>query len=240
VVISDTTAPTLLYAYVQETKQEKITTESARPAKKGDDKKLRVDNNIASGEVDLLKPLEFYFRQAPLKTFDTTKLLFTDESFKALSNYSWVKDTSNRKVSLLYKWQENTGYNIIVDNGFAVDTQGREWSKLDTLTFRTRRASAYGSLRLRITNLNPDKNPVLQFVTNGEVAASYPLNSKSFYLPMFPPGDYELRILFDANRNGHWDPGDFFGTKKQPEIVNTISQKLTIKPNWDNEADITL
>ena len=237
---SDTTASALLYAYVRETKEEKKTAETVSPIKKGDDKKLRVENNISNGEADLLKPLEFYFRQAPLKTFDTTKLLFTDESFKPLSNYRWVMDTSNRKVSLSYKWQENTGYNIIVSNGFAVDTQGREWNKLDTLTFRTRRASAYGSIRLRIANLNPEKHPVLQFVTNGEVTAAYPLTGKGFYLPLFPPGDYELRILFDANNNGRWDPGDFFGTKRQPEIVNTISQKLTIKPNWDNEADITL
>ena len=136
VVVSDTTASALLYAYVRETKEEKKTAETVSPIKKGDDKKLRVENNISNGEADLLKPLEFYFRQAPLKTFDTTKLLFTDESFKPLSNYRWVMDTSNRKVSLSYKWQENTGYNIIVSNGFAVDTQGREWNKLDTLTFR--------------------------------------------------------------------------------------------------------
>ena len=58
--------------------------------------------------------------------------------------------------------------------------------------------------------------------------------------PMLLPGEYELRILFDENKNGEWDLGDFFGKHKQPEIVKPIERKITVKPNWQNEFEIAL
>jgi hypothetical protein len=57
---------------------------------------------------------------------------------------------------------------------------------------------------------------------------------------LFNPGDYYLRILYDNNKHGKWDPGKFFGVHKQPEIVVPINTKLSIRANWDNEKDITL
>ena len=54
-----------------------------------------------------------------------------------------------------------------------------------------------------------------------------------------PPGEYEIRILFDDNNNGKWDHGDY-SKKLQPEKAITISQKLGVRANWDNERDIKL
>ena len=53
------------------------------------------------------------------------------------------------------------------------------------------------------------------------------------------PGDYEIRILFDDNNNGKWDPGNY-SKKLQPEKAITLKDKLAIKANWDNERDIKL
>jgi hypothetical protein len=66
------------------------------------------------------------------------------------------------------------------------------------------------------------------------------LTSADFSQPLFLPGDYDLRILNDSNKNGKWDPGEFFGKHKQPEIVRPIDRKITIKPNWENEFEIAL
>jgi hypothetical protein len=57
---------------------------------------------------------------------------------------------------------------------------------------------------------------------------------------LFPPGEYELRILYDTNGNLRWDTGNFFGKKIQPERVVPIRRKLTVKANWDNDVDIQL
>jgi hypothetical protein len=57
---------------------------------------------------------------------------------------------------------------------------------------------------------------------------------------LFLPGEYDLRILYDENKNGVWDAGDFFGKHRQPEKVTPLSRKLTVKANWDNLVDIKL
>ncbi|MFN9112856.1 MAG: hypothetical protein ACK5XN_22555, partial [Bacteroidota bacterium] len=58
---------------------------------------------------------------------------------------------------------------------------------------------------------------------------------------LFTPGNYQISLLYDLNRNGIWDPGDYFAIpKKQPEIVYAIDKEVVVKENWDNETEITL
>ena len=204
------------------------------------EKRLRLETNLSAGELDLLEQLEFYFRQAPLKTFDSTKVRFTNENFETINNYQIIRDTSNTKVTLQYNWRENTAYNIIVDKDFAEDTAGRKILRNDTLSFKTKKTSEYGAIRLRLLNLDLSRNPVLLFVQNDQIKTSHPLTSRELNIPLYVPGEYELRILYDDNKNGKWDPGSFFKTKRQPEKVEIIPRKLTVKANWDNEVDITL
>ncbi|MBL7747390.1 MAG: hypothetical protein JNM19_08205, partial [Chitinophagaceae bacterium] len=75
---------------------------------------------------------------------------------------------------------------------------------------------------------------------SGGIINSYPLAGPDFSLSLVMPGEYQLRILYDANKNGIWDPGQFFGKHLQPEIAKPIERKLTIKPGWQNEFEIAL
>jgi hypothetical protein len=82
----------------------------------------------------------------------------------------------------------------------------------------------------------------LQFVRDNNIVKAFPLTSAEINQRIFPPGEYELRILYDRNKNGKWDPGEFFGKHLQPEIVKPIisRRKISVKPNWDNDFDIAL
>jgi hypothetical protein len=80
----------------------------------------------------------------------------------------------------------------------------------------------------------------LQFVQSDQVKFAYPMTSKEFNAKLFTPGEYDLRILYDDNKNGIWDSGAFFNKHRQPEKVMPISRKLNVKANWDNIVDITL
>lgn len=242
IIINNSVKPVTLFAYAEKAEVKRSVTTARVPGPRGAaaDKRLRIETNIENGEMDLLKQLEVYFRTAPLKEFDSTKIIFTDEKFNPISGYNIVRDTSNTKLSLNYNWAENTGYTLIVDKDFATDTAGRKLSKSDTLVFRTKKESAYGLVRLRFLNLDLSKNPVLQFVQSGEVIKSHIFTSRNYDAKLFIPGEYDLRLLYDENKNGKWDPGQFYGSHRQPEKVIPISRKLTVKANWDNEVDITL
>ena len=246
--------PVTLYAYTE--KEDSVKEKGAKPAakpgvpsparpagNKKNEKKdtlLRFETSLSNNELDLLGQFEFRFA-TPLKNFDSSKVILTSDKHEPLSNYHFTRDTSNKKVTLFYTWTENTAYNLIINKDFAEDTAGNKIKKLDTLSFRTKKQSDYGLVRLRLMNLDFSKNPVLQFVQSDQVKFAYPMTTREFSAKLFIPGEYDLRILYDDNKNGVWDTGAFFGKpRRQPEKVLPISRKLTVKANWDNIVDITL
>lgn len=245
VVTQDAPAPITLYAYAEkeetdESKQpaQRPATGRGRRAATAEDK-LQLSLNTPGGQLDLLSQLELNFT-TPLRDFDSTKVQLTTDSFDILTGYHFVRDTGNQKITLVYRWTENTGYKLILDSTVATDTLGRRLARNDTIPFRTRQAKEYGELRLRLLNLDLSRNPVLQFVQGDQVKFAFPMTSRNFNATLFQPGEYDLRILYDENKNGVWDTGSFFENRRQPEKVQPISRRLNIKANWLNEVDITL
>lgn len=240
VIIEPETSPITLYAYAEKTASVSPGLSIGRPGGSRDDRRLKFTPNLVNGQQDLLSKLVITFEQ-PLRLFDSSKArLSTDSSFHPIPSYSWELDSTKRKISLDISWKENTLYNLILDKDFAEDTLGRKLLKTDTISFATKKRNEYGSLKIRFRNLELAKNPVLLFVQGDQLMRSYPLASENFTQPLFLPGEYEMRILFDNNRNGVWDPGEFFGKHRQPEIVRPVDRRITIKPNWTNEFEIAL
>jgi len=131
-------------------------------------------------------------------------------------------------------------YHLILEKDFAADTMARQLLKTDTISFVTKKNADYGSLLLRFKNLDKYKHPVIQFVQNNQVTRSVPVNGTVYSEALVPPGEFHLRIFDDVNENGKWDPGQFFGKKRQPELVHNIERPFTIKANWDNEFEVVL
>lgn len=246
VAINDSTLPLTLYAYAEQDEKKGTDATPARlpgarsVSQEKQDKQLRFSHNLENGELDLLQPLVFDFRPAPLRQFDSARLSFTDEQYNPIPTYRIALDSSRTRLSLTHQWKENTAYHIIVQRECLTDTAGRQLAGTDTLDFRTKKKEAYGSVQLRFRNLDLTQKPVLQWVQNDQVVFAQPLSNNQFNAPLFKPGDYALRILFDVNGNGKWDPGQFWINRKQPERVLAVERKVTVKPNWDNEIDITL
>ncbi|MBI5371219.1 MAG: Ig-like domain-containing protein [Sphingobacteriales bacterium] len=204
------------------------------------DKRLKFQTNLANNQQDLLADLKLSFEN-PLKTFDSNGLrLYTDTTFQPVTGLLIEKDSSAMAVTLINSWKENTLYNLVLDKDFAEDSTGKKLLKSDTLSFVTKKKTDYGTLKIRFRNLDPGKNPVLQVILNQALFKSFPLSGTEFTEALFMPGDYELRILYDQNKNGVWDPGQFIGARKQPERVTPLGRKITIKANWINEFDIDI
>ncbi|HXS56213.1 MAG TPA: Ig-like domain-containing domain [Hanamia sp.] len=236
ITVSEKEASVNLFAYAEEKGLSKPSTSSA--VTKNAAKKLQYTSSIASGTQDLLKPLILEF-SIKLKNFDSSKIKLTDTLLHPFANTSISLDSTGKKVTVDGKWDEDTHYRLLVEKDFAVDTAGTELLKSDTLKFKTKRDKEYGSIKINFKNLEKFRHPVLQFVTNNEVIHSYPLTATSWSAKLFDPGDYDLRILDDDNQNGIWDPGNYH-LRKQPEKVYSISKKLNIRADWDNEVDIVL
>lgn len=243
IVLSGDTKPVNLYAYASTAPATVSTIANelgGRNRPGAPDRRLRFQSTVVSEQQDILNPLVLSF-ELPLRKLDSSKIrLYTDSTFIPDTAYRFTQDSTGKKLILTNTWKPATLYHIIIDKDFAEDSSGKKLFRTDTLSFTTKRPADYGGLKLKFRNLDLTKNPVLLFVSGGQVVKSVPMSSADFSQALFLPGEYELRFLYDENKNGSWDPGQFFGKHKQPELVKPVERKINIKPNWQNEFEIAL
>lgn len=237
-VIAGETDSLMLYAYRPEQPNPRTSLNIGTTKIPGNDRRLRFTPST-TGQQDLLGDFTLTF-PVPLKVFDSTKIHLSTDSVFNPANFTASLDTTRKEVRLKTQWKEGSAYQLILEKDFATDTVGRQLFKTDTLSFVTKRSSDYGSLVLKFKNANKYNHPVLQFVQNNQVIKSVPLAGGNYSEALFVPGEYSLRIFDDVNQNGKWDTGNFFGKKRQPEIIHPIERQFTIKANWDNEFEVVL
>ena len=233
VTVSENTTPVILYASALEKENRLATTAKSTP-----NKKLMYNLGQDGQSQDVLKPFELNFNN-PLKVFDPAKLILRDTNYNPVPSATWTIDSTRTKIRLTTTWQEATQYRLIMDTTAVSDSLNHHIAKADTIRFTTKQSSDYGNVVLRFSNLDLSKHPVLQLVQGEEVKSSYPLTQMEWSNKFVTPGEYDIRILFDDNNNGKWDPGNY-SKKLQPEKAITLTQKLSIRANWDNERDIKL
>ncbi|HRO45651.1 Ig-like domain-containing domain [Agriterribacter sp.] len=240
--IGDNNIHPVLYAFAEEPEEQRpggaragVTAKTATPKK---EKKLTYSINLESNQQDLLGDLTLTFSE-PLQSFDRAKLHFTDTLFKPVSGYHMEADSVNKLFTLTYPWKEEQEFRLILEKDIAKDSSGTELEKADTIRFKTKKNSDYGRLRIRLQNLDTAQHIALVFYKADKIEKSQPLTGKDVNFTLFRPGDYEIRILYDGNRNGNWDTGSYW-EKRQPEKIVSDGKKYTVRPNWDNEITIEL
>ncbi|MEO6550413.1 MAG: Ig-like domain-containing protein [Ferruginibacter sp.] len=229
--------PITLYAYAEEKETKKAASVAAGKPGAAADKKLRYTTNLSSNEQDLLTDFILAVNH-PLKNFDPLKIILSDTNFNQIQT-TITLDSTSKNLHIKTPWKENTHYLLVVSKDAISDSTGLELAKADTIRFTSKKESAYGNLVIRFSNLAAVKHPVLQFLHGEDIYKSVPITTAQWTDKLFVPGDYELRILFDENNNGTWDPGSY-EKKIQPEKAITLDKNLSIKANWDNERDIRL
>jgi uncharacterized protein (DUF2141 family) len=223
-----------LYAFAEE-KTSKPTATTVKP-KTAAQKKLKYTLSAAGSKQDLRDSLLLEFNNA-IKKLDSSKIILTDTNYIPVAGVSFFTDSN--KVILKTKWAEDFDYRIIINKDAVTDNADSILAKTDTIRFKTKSLADYGNVVLRFNNIDFTKHPVLQFIQQDELKESYPLTVKEWRNKLFPPGEYEIRILYDDNKNGKWDAGSY-SKKIQPEKVIALPKKLSVRENWDNESDINL
>ncbi len=236
IVVAATPDSVTLYAYEEEKEKKKQPSLSAKPVI---EKKLKFTPPPSKNMLqDLRSDFELHFNNT-LKNFDTTKIVLTDTNNNKIEGISISLDSTRKIIHVKNKWPLDTHYRLIINKDAVSDSANNLLAKSDTFHFKSKSESDYGSLTLRFKKIDLAKHPVIQFLTTTEIVRSVPITGFVWSDKLFIPGEYELRILYDANNNGVWDPGNY--TKKiQPEKAITLDKKLTIKADWDNERDIEL
>jgi hypothetical protein len=207
--------------------------------KKKEEKVLRITPSASiTQSQDLLAPFFFNF-SVPVKTYDSTKLSFTDTNNVPVKNFQLALDTTALRLKVSTPWKDNQYYRFIYQRNFATDSLGKGNNRADTVVFKTKAESDYGAVKLSFSGLNMARNPLLQWVENDKVVLTTQITGSKLNIALLKPGEYKLRMLYDTNKNGRWDTGDYW-KKIQPEMVIAIDQKVSIRPNWESEYEINL
>lgn len=236
----------ILYAYAEEPDEKKgggrtTSAPAAAPRKTTSpkkEKKLTYTTNLADGQQDLLSDFTLTFNDS-LVAFDESKLHFSDTLYLPVTGYTISRDTSGKIVTLKYPWKENEHFRLILEKDIAKDSSDLELAKADTIKIRTKKKEEYGTLKLRVRNVDTSHHVVFLFFKTDKLEKAEAVRNKELNFPLFHTGDYEIRILYDINNNLKWDAGNYM-KKIQPEKIVSDGKKYTIRANWDNEVTIEL
>lgn len=231
-------APVRLWAY--EGQKEKTEESTAEPDMNEKERRLKFKTNIEDKKQDLLKALTISFEH-PLKTFDSTKIhLSIDSTFRPFKNYRISLDSTAMLVTINVPWLIDTTYNLVLEKDFASDSINRQIPKKDTISFKTKSLNDYGQVKITFVDVELNRNPVLLLMKGETLVNAFPIPAnRIIQLQLYPPGEYDMKILYDTNKNGVWDYGQFFGERRQPELIESIDRKLDVKPNqWETDFEI--
>ncbi|MFY8165040.1 MAG: hypothetical protein ACOVJ8_00525, partial [Sediminibacterium sp.] len=201
---------------------------------------LKYNKSLEGLDQDLLIPLSLTF-ETPVQLNDSFPIQLCDTNNLPLEGYKVYLDSSTKQIiTIEYPWVEQTKMHLIVPKNGISDTLRNTLLKSDTLRFITKSTSSYGASLIRISGYQQFINPILLLTKDDKVLYSYPITKNLLNIPLLPPNEYTLKILEDRNGNGIWDTGKYNLQKRQPEIVHILKDNLLIKPNWENELNLTI
>jgi uncharacterized protein (DUF2141 family) len=104
------------------------------------------------------------------------------------------------------------------------------------------------ALQSSIKTITPDNSGVISVELKTEENILIQILNKSFQVIQesesktakfenLPPADYYIRVVIDKNKNGKWDPGNFFNKAEPEPIIFWKSEKgiptTNLKANWE-------
>lgn len=173
----------------------------------------------------------------PLKNIDKSKItLYDNDSLSVayqLKNDEWLK-----QISIDWELQEKEKYRIEILPEAFEDLFG---SKNDSLEFKyfTKAISNYGNLDLELVNVKSFPLIVQLADNKGETKYEAVVNEPKVSFKLINPLKYTVRFIYDTNKNGIWDPGNYL-EKKQSEEVLYYPELIDVRQNWDVEQAIDL
>lgn len=176
--------------------------------------------------------------KTPLVNIDKSKINLMDKDSVSL-DFTFEYQEYQQEIVFDFKKEENQKYTL---NFLPEAVEDFYSTKNDSLSFSftTKARSDYGNLNVTVKNVT--RFPyILQILTDkGEVVASESReNNDPVYFESIEPRIYTLRIIYDDNKNGIWDTGNYL-EKKQAEQIIYYSKKIDVRANWDVEQEFRI
>ncbi|WP_298221445.1 Ig-like domain-containing protein [Flavobacterium sp.] len=175
----------------------------------------------------------------PILKPDESKILLTNKDSVAVP-FKIIYDERNLKLKIDFKKEPLEQYLFTLLPDAITSFMGQTNKKKLKFPFETKNTSDYGNLRVNLENIR--QFPVIVELTdkNGEVQLSYVSESETqIDFNLIKPEIYTLRVIYDENKNGIWDAGNFL-EKRQSEEVIYFPKDIDVRANWDVQQTFSL
>lgn len=212
-----------------------------RPAGDRYNRTITITNNLSRTMVNNVKHLQLY-SNTPIKTVDRGKIILYEDSVK-VDNYRLERDSLHpMQYGIRYNWRSNKSYILRLEEG-AFQGYFDEQNALTNFPFTRDDGDRYGHLTLTF-KLPTDsaEQYVLEFIDEANtIVHQSDITSMDTTITYknYLEGKYRIRVVYDANQNNQWDPGDL-KTKTQAERIWYYNKVFNIRPNWEQEETITI
>ena len=175
----------------------------------------------------------------PLVNVDPEKIKVFNKDSVSIPFDSYIND-NQFDVSLNFEVLPNDNYIVNIMPNAITDFFESTNDSL-SYSFKTKSRADYGTLKLGFRNIQ--EFPVIVHLMNNKEDIIREIILGSYEDPCLfenlKPGNYFVRVLFDTNKNGVWDTGNFL-KKIQPEKTFHYSEEIVIRKNWVLEEKIDL
>lgn len=179
---------------------------------------------------------------SPLANVDKSKILIHEDSVSR-RNFQLQQDSVNKNLyHIRYNWRPKRDYELVIQEG-AMRTAFDDINLESKTRFTLDESDNYGNINFTVNGLDSTSNYIVELIDEAKEKVFdkrplYASNPKIIY-NNYPGGKYSLRIIYDENNNGRWDPADVYA-KKQAENIWYLGKTFTIRANWDQNETISL
>ena len=202
-------------------------------------KDFKSDSLVFKSLTSNLKLKDPYIVSAtiPLEKVNQSKVQVINKDSVFLKTTMFLDSVTNNVVLNFDKTEKNS-YKIQFLPGAFTDFFG---AKNDTINYNatTKFQSDYGNVRVNIGN---GVYPMIIQITNAKgvvVESFFAKDSSPVDFKDVSPGIYFLRAIFDSDKNGLYDTGDYL-SKVQPERVSYASEPIEVRAGWDTIEEFVL
>lgn len=202
-------------------------------------KDLEKDSLKLKPETNSLKLADTFVFSSnnPLVDYDSSQIKIIDQDSLVIA-FDMTIDTLNTRAKLKFKKSPSSSYTVELLPGAVTDLYG---FKNDSIVYKAKTKSLddYGDFRLNVKNA---VYPIIIQLTDkeGEVVEERKSNEPELVdFINVTPGTYNLRVVFDTNNNGQYDPGNFL-KRIQPERISYAKEMLLVRAGWDTIEEFVL
>lgn len=198
---------------------------------------VRIENKIPFGKYNINKPISLHF-SAPIDSVQKDKIIILKDSLVQDFDIQFI-DTLQKILKIDIKLKEESNYQLLILPRAITDIYNRTTDTISS-KFITTAYTDYGNLEVQLSNLdsNNTSNFILQLLSKDKKVIQEKIikNKESVQFKNLEPNTYRLKVIFDENKNGKWDVGDFW-KKINAERVALYIEEINIRANWDKKID---